>query len=412
MPSFYSNRELDCVSDLFCGSKQNPKEKKMIRTWRSNQAGRILVSGITGCIGYYYLSLEDDTHHHHELHPDSSVDAVVNSFWNRSTATTTTRLEAEPSASRWLIPPPMNPILTRTEQLERLQQQPSTDAQWDVLVIGGGATGSGVALDAVTRGLNVAMIDRGDFGNETSARSTKLLWAGIRYIGTAVAGLLRVSNITRPVAAIQDAVSEFQMVLGAHKERKILLENNPHLTNWVPIAIPITSWWAWPPPLGHPLFATAPIILPLFLKFYDSLSGFSCPPSHVMGVQRSKRKFPVLSEDAKYFAVFYEGQHNDARTNTYIALTAAEYGACIANYVEMIGIVMDHETGKAIGINCRDNMTGQEFPVHAKAIIFCGGPFTDELRKIEDSDATEAVAAAAGTHIVVRRVFFFFSLSW
>jgi glycerol-3-phosphate dehydrogenase len=349
-------------------------------------------------MGYYYYFYWNNDECDNDTHPPSS--RVIEHFhapWNLST----TRLEAEPSAASRLLTP-KNRIPTREEQLQRLQQTSQSNNQWDVLVIGGGATGSGVALDAVTRGLNVAMIDRGDFGNETSARSTKLLWAGIRYIGTAVAGLLRVSNLTRPGAAIHDFVSEFQMVLGAHKERKILLENNPHLTNWVPIAIPITSWWAWPPPLGHPLFATAPMVLPLFLKFYDSLSGFSCPPSHVMGVQRSKRKFPVLSEDAKYFAVFYEGQHNDARTNTYIALTAAEYGACVANHVEMIGIITDPDTGKAIGIQCRDNISGNEFPVYAKAIIFCGGPFTDELRKIEDSNATEAVAAAAGTHIVVR----------
>lgn len=115
------------------------------------------------------------------------------------------------------------PIPTRSEQLKRLQ----SNEPFDVLVIGGGATGAGAALDAASRGLSVAMIDRADFGNETSSRSTKLVWAGIRYIATAVSALLRFKNVTRPVDAVSDFVGEFNMVLGAHKERKIMLENNP-----------------------------------------------------------------------------------------------------------------------------------------------------------------------------------------
>lgn len=115
------------------------------------------------------------------------------------------------------------PIPSRAEQMAKLK---SGDT-FDILVVGGGATGSGAALDAATRGLSVAMIERGDFGNETSARSTKLVWAGIRYIATGLSALLRVRNITRPVDAVSDFVGEFNMVMGAHKERRIMLENNP-----------------------------------------------------------------------------------------------------------------------------------------------------------------------------------------
>ena len=140
--------------------------------------------------------------------------------------------------------------------------------------------------------------------------------------------------------------------------------------------------------------------MPAVMKFYDSMSGFTCPPSHIMGKRRAMRKFPQLDEDAKYFQIFYEGQHNDSRTNTCIALTAAEEGASIANYVEMIGLIKDKD-GKAIGIKCRDNMSGKEFETYAKAIVFAGGPFTDSLRKIEDPNSNPAVNAAAGTHIVL-----------
>jgi len=128
-------------------------------------------------------------------------------------------------------------IPSRDEQLARLK----SGEEFDVLVVGGGCTGSGTALDAATRGLETALIERGDFGNETSSRSTKLIWAGIRYIATAFSSLLRWKNFTRPVEAAKDFKSEFDMVMNAHHERRILLENNPHLTYWVPIAIPITK---------------------------------------------------------------------------------------------------------------------------------------------------------------------------
>lgn len=292
-----------------------------------------------------------------------------------------------------------NPIPTRAEQIAKLKSRATPP--FDVLIVGGGATGAGAALGATTRGLSTALIERGDFGNETSARSTKLIWAGIRYIATAIAALLRVHNLTRPVEAVTDFVGEFRLVLAAHKERRIKLENNPHLTNWVPIAIPMTSWISWPPPFGHPLFATAPLTLPFVFKFYDALSGFTCPPSHIMGRKRALRKFPQLDQDVKYFQVFYEGQHNDARTNTCLALTAAEHGAVVANYVEMVGLIKDKETGKARGVTCRDNRTGQVFDVLAKAVVFAGGPFTDELRHLENPNAPPAVQAAAGTHIVL-----------
>ena len=328
----------------------------------------------------------------------------------RSTTTTnSTRLEANANSNATdgsassIIPPPI-PLPTRSEQLQRLAAASSSSMkQFDVLVIGGGATGSGIALDAQMRGLDTALVERGDFSCETSARSTKLIWAGIRYIATAVAQLLRWSNLAHPIDAVQDFVGEFNMVLGAHHERRLLLENNPHLTNWVPIAIPMKTWIQSPPPFGHPLFALAPLVFPAVMKFYDALSGFTCPPSHIMGKARARRKFPQLDEDVKYMQVFYEGQHNDARTATCIALTAAEEGACITNYTEMIGILRDSngDSQKAIGIQCRDNLTGHEFPVYAKTIIFAGGPFTDGMRKLEDPQSRPAVAAAAGTHIIL-----------
>ena len=242
----------------------------------------------------------------------------------------------------------------------------------------------------------------------------KLIWAGIRYIATATSSLLRWKNATRPIDALGDFASEFRMVFNCHKERRLLLENNPHLTRWVPIAVPIDSWFSDPAPFDHPLFSIAPLVLPLVFKFYDSMSGFTCPPSHVMGKDRADRKFPQLAtEDAKYYSVFYEGSHNDARTATYLALTAAEHGACVTNYTEMVDVLYDDEADgddddgnargkkKAVGVRVKDRVSGKLFDVRARSILFAGGPFTDQMRRIEDPKCRPAVAAAAGTHIVL-----------
>jgi len=167
---------------------------------------------------------------------------------------------------------------TREEQIVRLREE-----HFDVLVVGGGATGAGTALDAATRGMSTACIERGDFGCETSARSTKLLWAGIRYIGTGVAALFSRRLLTNPVATLQTFASEMEMVLAAHRERRLMLETAPYLTKWVPIVVPVDRWLQWPPVFGHPLFAIAPALLPAVFKLYDALSWFTCPPSHTMG---------------------------------------------------------------------------------------------------------------------------------
>lgn len=146
----------------------------------------------------------------------------------------------------------------------------------------------------------------------------------------------------------------------------------------------------------------------IYLCQYDSLSGFSCPPSHIMTPSRARRKFPQLANASiKYCPVFYEGMHDDARTNLAIALTAAEHGAIMTNYCEVVGLLKDGPlTGleaneRVTGATIRDKVSGETFRVHAKAILFCGGPFTDDLRNLEDKHSKSAVDGAAGIHIVL-----------
>jgi len=296
---------------------------------------------------------------------------------------------------------------SRAEQIRRLQQ-PVGDNSFDVLVIGGGATGAGVALDAAMRGLKTACIERGDFASETSSRSTKLIWAGIKYMATATSILLSTQLLTNPAQTVKDFYSEMKMVFHCHQERHFMMDQQRHLCNWVPIAMPFTEWHISPPPFKHPLFGLFPILAPPVLKIYDSLSFFRCPPSYIMTKKKSREVFPQLEEkDLKYCAVFYEAQHNDARTNVAIAMTAAEKGAAITNYVEMTDTIKDPSTGKVIGVHAVDRMTGNTFEIRAKRVVFAGGPFTDSMREMEvdTEEAREkmptAVRGASGTHIVL-----------
>lgn len=302
------------------------------------------------------------------------------------------------------IPGPQG-LPSRAEQIKRLSST-SPDDPYDILVIGGGATGAGIAFDAASRdgGYKVACIERGDFASETSSRSTKLIWAGIRYMATASASLLSKNLFTNPIDTIKDFAGEIKMVLNCHRERKYMTTQQKHLTNWVPIAIPFSEWYVSPAPFGHPLFSFFPVLAPFVLKVYDSMSGFTCPPSYIMGKSKAKEIFPQLSDrKINYCAVFYEAQHNDSRTNIAIAMSAAEHGAHISNYVEMTSTIKD-ANGKVIGVKALDRMTNKEFDIYSKKVVFAGGPFTDGLREMEEEDPSKlkpAVNGASGTHIVL-----------
>lgn len=297
-------------------------------------------------------------------------------------------------------------VPSRAEQIRRLSSSSPSDP-YDILVIGGGATGAGVAFDAASRdgSMKVACIERGDFSSETSSRSTKLIWAGIRYMATAAASLLSKKLLTNPIDTMKDFAGEIKMVLNCHKERRYMTDKQSHLTNWVPIAMPFTSLHISPAPFNHPLFGFFPVLAPFILKVYDSMSGFTCPPSYVMGKAKSKEAFPQLADrDIKFCSVFYEAQHNDARTNIAIALSAAEHGAHISNYVEMVDVIRGEDGKTVIGVRALDRMSNKEFDVYSKKVVFAGGPFTDLLRGMEEKDESNlkpAVTGASGTHVIL-----------
>lgn len=222
------------------------------------------------------------------------------------------------------------------------------EAEFDLLIIGCGATGSGCAVDAAARGLKVACVDRGDFASGTSSRSTKLVHGGVRYLEKAIKQL---------------DYEQFKLVREALYERSTFLKIAPYLANQLPIMIPIYKWY----------------MVPYFWagsKVYDLVSGMRClESSYYLSKTKALEVFPMLRKDNLVGAmVYYDGQMNDARVNVALALTAVNLGASVANYVEVVELLKEEE--KLCGAVLRDRLTGDKWNVRAKGIINATGPFT------------------------------------
>ncbi|NXS52738.1 GPDM protein, partial [Brachypteracias leptosomus] len=264
---------------------------------------------------------------------------------------------------------------SREQQILALQ----STGEFDVLVIGGGATGCGCALDAVTRGLKTALLERDDFSSGTSSRSTKLIHGGVRYLQKAIMNL---------------DLEQYKIVKESLEERANLLEIAPHLSAPLPIMLPVYKWWQLP----YYWFG---------IKLYDMVAGSQClKSSYVLSKSRALELFPMLRKDHLVGAiVYYDGQHNDARMNLAIALTAARYGAATANYTEVLRLLKSRDPAggkeRVCGVRCRDVLTGQEFDVKAKCVINATGPFTDSVRKMDDQEVPNICQPSAGVHIVM-----------
>lgn len=259
---------------------------------------------------------------------------------------------------------------SRADQLKRLKE----GKEYDILVIGGGATGCGVALDSVTRGLSTALVELDDFSSATSSRSTKLIHGGVRYLQKAIMKLDR---------------EQYNMVKEALQERSNLLEIAPHLSYPLPIMLPVYHWWQ----------------IPYFwvgIKMYDLVAGRrNLKSSYFLSKKNAIELFPMLKTDSLVGAiVYFDGQHNDARMNIAIALTAARYGATVANHVAVTKLHKDSD-GKCNGVRIQDQMTKEEWDVKAKCIINATGPFTDSIRLMDDEMTRKICHPSAGVHIVL-----------
>ena len=259
----------------------------------------------------------------------------------------------------------------------------SEDETYDLLVIGGGATGTGIALDAVTRGLRVALVERDDFAAGTSSKSTKLVHGGVRYLEKAF---------------WEADYNQYKLVKEALRERRYFLDTAPHLSQWLPIMIPIDKWWK------APYFWAG-------TKAYDLLAGSeNIESSYFLTRSKALDAFPMLKQDNLFGAlVYYDGAHNDSRMNVSLAMTAALYGATVLNHCEVTGLTKDAASGKLTGATVRDliptrNHTQSEndvFSIRARGVINATGPFTDSIRKFDEPTVQDIVAPSSGVHVIL-----------
>ncbi len=258
--------------------------------------------------------------------------------------------------------------MNRTEMWRRIQAHPKP---WDAIVVGGGATGVGVAIDAASRGYDVLLLEQSDFGKGTSSRSTKLAHGGVRYLEQGNIGL----------------------VMDALKERGLLLQNAPHLVHDLAFVVPNYDWWEAP-------------FYGLGLKLYQLLAGkYGFGESRILSREETLLRLPTLkTEGLRGGAIYYDGQFDDARLLIHMAATACEHGAVLLNYVEVTGIAKDAQ-GFVNGVTACDVETGVEFHAAAKVVINATGAFSDRLRQFADPTAAPMIAASQGIHLVFDAAF-------
>ncbi|BEI85137.1 hypothetical protein CcaverHIS002_0505380 [Cutaneotrichosporon cavernicola] len=254
------------------------------------------------------------------------------------------------------------------------------DDVFDLLIVGGGATGAGTAVDAASRGLKVAMVERDDFSSGTSSKSTKLVHGGVRYLQKAVMEL---------------DYEQYKLVKEALRERRIFLETAPHLSHMLPILLPLYAWWQ----------------LPYYYagcKAYDILAGKeNMESSYWMTKGKALEAFPMLKPDGLVGAVvYYDGQHNDSRMNISLVATAVQHGAIVANQCEVVALHKKPDPARAgeeriCAATLKDRMTGEEFDVRCRGVINATGPFSDGVRKLDEPSVQEIVAPSSGVHITL-----------
>ncbi len=245
------------------------------------------------------------------------------------------------------------------------------DGPWDMAVIGGGATGVGVALDAASRGYSVCLVEQSDFGKGTSSRSTKLVHGGVRY--------LQQGNIS--------------LVMEALKERGILRQNAPHLVHDLAFVVPNYVWWEAP-------------FYGIGMKVYDMLAGrYGFGKSRVLSKDEVLERIPTLEQDGLRGGVlYYDGQFDDSRLLIDLAQTAEQQGAVLLNYARVVGLTHDQDSF-VDGIVFEDMEAGGRHTLAARSVINATGAFSDAVRRIDDPAATSMIAPSQGVHIVLDRSF-------
>ncbi len=258
--------------------------------------------------------------------------------------------------------------MRRSDMLARIDQRRTP---WDVVVIGGGATGVGIAVDAASRGYDVVLMEQHDFGKGTSSRSTKLVHGGVRY--------LEQGNIA--------------LVMEALKERGLLRQNAPHLVSNLAFVVPNYDWWEAP-------------FYGLGLKIYNALAGkYGFGSSEILSRDETLARLPTIKTDGlRGGVVYYDGQFDDARLLINLTTTAAEQGATLANYVRVVDITKGSD-GFIDGVVAVDQETGQQWTIGARVVVNATGAFSDSVRRLAEPDVPTLMAPSQGFHLVFDRSF-------
>lgn len=242
---------------------------------------------------------------------------------------------------------------------------------WDVIIIGGGATGLGIALDSASRGYKTLLLEQSDFAKSTSSKSTKLVHGGVRYM----------------------AQGDLLLVMEALHERGILLKNAPHLTFNQEFVIPIYSIWD-------------AIMYTVGLKFYDLLAGrLSLGKSYFMNRKKTLNRLPLLKDkNLKGGVVYHDGQFDDSRLAIQLAISSVEHGGLVLNYFRADSLLKD-DSGKVSGIKATDVSTGDEYNLNSKLVINATGVFADSVSRMDNPSAGATIRPSQGVHVVLDKSF-------
>jgi glycerol-3-phosphate dehydrogenase len=257
--------------------------------------------------------------------------------------------------------------LNRSQQIQQLK----STHHWDIIIIGGGATGLGAAVDAAARGYKTLLVEQYDFGKGTSSRSTKLIHGGVRY--------LQQGNI--------------RLVRDALKERGLLLKNAPHLAHPLKLVMPSYRWYET-------------LYYGLGLKVYNFLSGkLSLGKSEMLSIKRTQNYIKGL--DGKRLSggvAYYDGQFDDARLCITLALTATDVSATLLNYAKVVSLIRENE--KVKGVVIHDTINNETYEARGTIVVNATGVFVDDVLKMDDDGLEKAVSPSQGIHIVVDKQFF------
>lgn len=258
--------------------------------------------------------------------------------------------------------------MNREEMLNRVRNR---DRPWDIIVIGGGASGAGCALDAAARGFDVLLLEQSDFGKGTSSRSTKLIHGGVRYLARGDIGLVR----------------------EALRERGILLRNAPQFVRRQSFIVPCYSRWQ-------------KFYYGVGLKLYDLLAGnYGFGRSRLLSARETAARLPTIKKERLAGGViYYDGQFDDAALLFALLKTAAVCGAALLNYARVVSL-SHNSLGEIAGLRFEDALTGEVRTAAARVVINATGAFADRIRRMSRPQAAEMITPSQGIHLVFDRTF-------